>query len=328
MPHIKYIRDILYIMVKNKIKRILPLIVGIIILAYIPIILDTEKILELLFRIKIEYFLLATVFYFLIEITVAIILRISIEGAGKISIISLLLSHMCGMLYGYATPGRVGYYYVAFSLGKKLKISRSEIIGILTVFQGLNFFIKIILCMIAVAYFSTYLISDESKLYLILVSLSPIIAVIGVILSLYTDIANRIFSRISFLRFIVEYIERMQRSSRTLSKEKILKMAFLVFFGWFLMSAQFLFIAFSLNIVNIDYINALMLQPLLTTITFVPISPAGLGVAEGGSSILFKIIGLTLENGVAFMLLVRFNSIIVDSIGLIDMRTYRRSNVS
>ena len=78
-------------------------------------------------------------------------------------------------------------------------------------------------------------------------------------------------------------------------------------------------IAKSLNL-DISVLMALFFQPVLATAMFIPISPGGLGFAEGGGALLFKILGYTPEAGAAFILLIRLNSILVDSIGLIDMR--------
>ena len=66
-----------------------------------------------------------------------------------------------------------------------------------------------------------------------------------------------------------------------------------------------------------------MLNPLISVIMFVPISPTALGVAESGSALIFDLLGLQLGTGVAFLLLFRINSIAFDSVGLIDLKTIK-----
>ena len=64
---------------------------------------------------------------------------------------------------------------------------------------------------------------------------------------------------------------------------------------------------------------------------FIPISSIALGLAESGSELLFNllesssviVITLNLGLGIAFLLRYRLNTIIVDSIGIIDLRTIR-----
>ncbi len=302
-------------------KNILAFGAGIIILAYIIHSLDPEKIFAALLNTRIEYFILAGLFYFLNDVVAAISLKIITST--KISIKDALISHMCGMLYSNATPGRVGYYYTSLSIAKKTKTSKSGNIGILTLFQGINFLMKVILCLLAVVYFSSYIIDERSQRYLLIASVLPIIGVILIILALYTNISNRIICKIPVLNKSIEYIHRMQETVRAVKADKIMKLIILALFGWVFMSAQWYFLAASIGL-DISYLTTLMLQPLISTVMFVPISPSGLGLAEGGTALLFNAIGLTAANGVAFMLLVRINSIMVDLFGIIDMKIHKK----
>jgi len=300
-------------------KNLIAFGIGILILVYIVYALEPRKILDALLGTRLEYFLLAGLFYFLNEVMAGLSLKIIISP--HISLPEAIISHMCGMFYSNATPGRVGYYYTAFSISKKTETSRSGNIGILTLFQGINFLIKVFLCILAVVYFSSFIMDTKSQTYLLLVSLFPILGVFLIFLALYTNIFNRLLVKIPILKNFIKYITLMQDAVRGVEKEKILKLIILVLFGWVFMSAQWFLLAVSINL-NIGYLTALMLQPLLTTVMFVPISPSGLGLAEGGSALLFKTVGLTLANGVAFMLLVRINSIFVDFFGIIDMKIH------
>lgn len=298
-------------------RDILAFAAGIFILGYIIYSLDPEKIAAALLKTKLEYFILAALFYFANEVLAAFVLKTM--TASKISLSEVLLSHMCGMLYANATPGRVGYYYTSFSIAKKTGTSRSSNIGILTLLQGMNFFLKVLFCIMALIYFSAYITDAGSQEYLLLAGIFPIIGVMIIAVVLYTKILNRLLTKLPRSSKLLEYVDRMQEATREISKMQILKLSLLTSFGWLLSSAQWFFLAVSMS-ATISYVTALMLQPLLTTVMFVPLSPSGLGLAEGGSALLFKAVGLTLADGVAFMLLVRVNSIIVDAIGLLDLR--------
>ncbi|RLI89958.1 MAG: hypothetical protein DRO62_00485 [Candidatus Altiarchaeales archaeon] len=309
-----------FIVIGMKKKNLITFGTGILILIYIVYTLEPHEVLNALLSARPEYFLLAGLFYFLNDVVAALSLKIITSP--KISLPELIISHMCGMFYSNATPGRIGYYYTAFSISKKTETSRSGNIGILTLFQGINFLIKVFLCIMALIYFSSFIVDTESRVYLLLVSLSPILGVFLIVLALYTNILNKILIKIPILRNSIRYITPMQDAVRGVDKEKILKLVILSLFGWIFMSAQWFFLAISMDLENFIYLTALMLQPLLTTIMFVPISPSGLGLAEGGSALLFKVVGLTPANGVAFMLLVRINSIFIDFFGIIDMKIH------
>jgi hypothetical protein len=298
-------------------RDILAFAAGVLILGYIIYSLDPEKIAAALLKTKPEYFILAAVCYFINEVISAVALKMITSA--KISLPEVLLSHMCGMLYGSATPGRVGYYYTSFSIAKKTGTSRSGNIGILTLFQGMNFLLKVVLCMTAVFYFSAYITDASSQEYLLLAGLFPIAGLIIIAVALYTKILNRLLAKLPKSSKLLEYVDRMQETTKKVRGSQIVKILIVSLLGWLMISAQWYFLAISMD-AAISYATALMLQPILTTVMFVPLSPSGLGLAEGGSALLFKAVGLTLADGVAFMLLVRINSIIVDAIGLLDIR--------
>ncbi len=295
--------------------------IGIILLAYIIYSLEPRRIIDALLHVRLEYFLLAGLFYFLNDILAALSLKI--VTSSNISLLEMVASHMCGMFYSNATPGRLGYYYTALSISKKTNTSRSGNIGILTLFQGINLLTKVFLCIMAVAYFSSLIIDRESQNYLLYVSMFPIFGVFLIALTLYTNLSNRFLDKIPVLKNFTKYVGLMQDTVRNLEKERIMKLITLIILGWLSMSAQWFFLSASMGI-DVSYTTALMLQPLLTTVMFVPISPSGLGIAEGGSALLFNALGYTLETGTAFMLLFRINSIFVDLFGVIDMKIHHK----
>lgn len=298
-------------------RDILAFAVGIAILGYMVYSSDPQKVAAALLKTKPEYFILAAVFYFANEVVSAAALRMITSA--KISLFEVLLSHMCGMLYANATPGRVGYYYTSFSIAKKTGTSRSGNIGILTLFQGMNFLLKVVLCITAALYFSTYITDLSSQEYLLLAGLFPILGLIIIAAVLYTKILNHLLTKLPRSSKLLEYLDRMQETTKEVRGDKMVKILVLSLLGWMLVSAQWFFLTLSMG-TDVSYMTALMLQPLLTTVMFVPLSPSGLGFAETGSILLFMAIGLTKDYGLAFMLLVRVNSIIVDSLGLLDLR--------
>jgi len=300
-----------------KLKETLPFVVGFLLLAILLYTLGPEKIFSLLAKTKLEYFLLALFAYFACEILAALTLKI-LFPEGKLKF--LLPCHMCGMLYSALTPGRVGYYYVAYSLSKKLGKSISSNAGLLTLMQAINFFLKVIFSLAAVLYFSFYLLSVETKYYLILVSLAPLAVVAIIAIFLYTDIPLKIIGkRTGILGKLKTYVIAMQEASRSVGKFSILKIMLLSFLSWLLLGVMLFLITKSLGL-QVEYLACLMMHPLLSAIMFVPFVPAGLGLTETGSALIFTIIGLTQADGVAFMLLVRAGMIIVDAFGVVDMK--------
>jgi len=67
---------------------------------------------------------------------------------------------------------------------------------------------------------------------------------------------------------------------------------------------------------NFPYYYYLLLQPLATALAFEPITPAGIGIQEGGISLLFVLLGMPIATAYAFAILARFALLLVDGWGL------------
>jgi len=119
-----------------------------------------------------------------------------------------------------SNPGRVGYYYTAFSIAKKTKESRTKNIGLLTLMQGIGFFAKVISCLIAILYLSARLISAESRNYLLLASLVPVpLCNTNSTHSLHKTV-NRMIMHIPALRFTLKYITNLQHAVKEVPQKR------------------------------------------------------------------------------------------------------------
>jgi uncharacterized protein (TIRG00374 family) len=299
---------------------------GLLILFYLFWSMGFDNITRLFMKVKPEYFLYAAVVYFFSEVLGAFALKTALKS--RIRLRRILPSHMCGMLYSAVTPGRVGYYYTAFAIAKKTKESRTKNIGLLTLMQGVGFFAKVVSCLIAVVYLSGRFINQASRDYLLMASLVPIMFVIIIALILYTKVVNRALTRVPSMHWALKHVTNLQHAGKEVSNGIIFQLLLINFIGWFLVGLQWFYLAQSLGL-DISYWDAFMIQPLLSAVMFVPFTPSGLGITEGGSALLFALmmpqaIGASAA-GVAFVLLTRINSIAVDALGLIDMRIHAKS---
>ncbi len=303
--------------------------IGLLILLYLFWSMGLDNIARLIYKIRPDYFLYAALIYFFSDILGAYSLKIALKS--KLRLRKILPSHMCGMLYSAVTPGRVGYYYTALSIAKKTKESRTKNIGILTLMQGIGFFIKVVSCLIAVLYLSARFVNPGSRDYLLMASLVPIIFAIIIALILYTNTFNRALMRIPSLHKPLKHVTNMQHAVKEVSGGIILQLLLINLIGWFLVGLQWFYLARSLDL-PISYWDAFMIQPLLSAVMFVPFTPGGLGITEGGSALLFALMMPQIPPiqasaaGVTFVLLTRLNSIVVDALGLIDMRIHARTD--
>lgn len=298
-------------------KTALSIVVGLAILAALIWSLGVEEIILLLINVRLDYFILALAVFLVNELIAAYKLGLVYDLSFK----ELFFSHLGGMFYTYVTPARSGYLYTAYSVARKNKSSISKNAGYLVLFQGINLVLKVALILLSLIYFS-FLIAKIMDLVLLSVVFVLILAA-AIFLSLYTKIPLIILQKIPS-GDVHKYVSAMQEACKSLKKSQYAEFIVIDLISWVLLGVQWYYVALSLGI-SIDFLTALFLQPLLTTIMFIPISPSGLGIAEGGSALVFQFLGFTLTGGLTFLLLTRINSLIVDAFGILDLpRTRRR----
>ncbi|MFH1788983.1 MAG: lysylphosphatidylglycerol synthase transmembrane domain-containing protein [Candidatus Altiarchaeota archaeon] len=299
-------------------KDKIPMILGTAIIAYLIHALNPGKIISLLANIKLSFFILALAINFLDEIISAKILYALLKRP-DLRFKDVFLSHISGMLYSDITPAKVGYYYTAISLSKKSDLKKTTNIGVITAIQGIVFLTKAAGCLLGIAYFS-YMIGknmDESLVYL--AALVPLVGFAGTIIFFTTKIPQKLAAKLPYLHAMIENITHMQDAVKKMNKKDFQTALSLTLVIWFLVGLQWYLIAHAIG-VGISLLDAIFLRPLITAIGFIPLTPNGLGLAEGGGAIIFSAIGFTAQEGLAFVLLTRINQLIVSSLGLLDLK--------
>jgi uncharacterized protein (TIRG00374 family) len=255
---------------------------------------------------------LAGLCYLLNNIIMSIRLKKILTFLGsKIRFRIAFLSHMSGMLLSDVTPGRSGYLYVGLALTKKgVPLPRGLAAIMSTYIYDLLF--KISLALIAVYYLYATItgLPIGYIVYLIVILLLLIIA--GYYLIMYPGPVLETFcEKNKYLQYILDLGEQ----SRAIQKISpyIISISFI---GWILRGLEWFFIAKAIGSVAISVIDALLLNPLLTILSLIPVTPAGLGIQEAGIVGILVLLGISLTSATAFAFLTRFVEIIIDLIGL------------
>jgi uncharacterized protein (TIRG00374 family) len=298
-------------------KKIATLVIGIIVLALLFYFIGLENISKEFVGINYFYFILALCSYFIVQIFAS--LKIKLVSNLKYS--KILLSHQGGMFLSQITPGRLGYLYTGYSIAKKQNKSISKTVGRIAYIQGIMLLFKIFIIFLSFFYFSYFF---EIPYYLFASVLIIVIIVLLIFLVLYSTKTLNLISKIPVLCKIKKYFELMQESVKTISKTNIIKMIILDCFGLLFYGLQIYFILNAMGI-NLSFLTCLMLQSLITAFLFIPLSPSALGIGETGGALIFNLLGLGSSAGIAFLLLFRLNSLIIDSIGLIDLKNIKIS---
>ncbi len=300
-------------------KKILILVNTIISLLLVGVILHFvgfEDVLGELASLELHYLVLSIGALFTMDIIMSYRIQILLDGAGeKVGLLNILRSHFVGMLMADFTPSRTGYFATAAALHYNHKVPSEK--ALLSIFgpQMFDFVFKIVTGSIAILYLIFVFIGPGDGILLIggVVVISFLVALM--VLILFSKKFLRLFSfveRIPLVSKLYAVTVRMQEKSHVVI-EKTPHILALILISWNFRALSWYFAAKAVGI-TLDtpfpeFLAYYFLQPLITMLEFVP-SPtiAGLGLSEGGSTLVFSLFGIAPAKAALFALIARFKS--------------------
>lgn len=302
----------------KKLRIFIQIIIGISIIAFILNKLDLKEVMAVLGETDFTYFILACISYLILNFVLAFRLSYLLKKIGhNIKYINVFLSHMGGMIVGDITPGRSGYFLTPPILKKTSGIPVTDGMACIFAPQGIEFILKVAGAAAALIYISSF--SNVSRNFIISAMIGAILLlVVGILMLLLSwheeKVSSRLLSKVPFIKnFAVNLSFFKDRS--VLIKNSLDKILILYMVGWFFATLQWYFLTKAIGI-DISIFTIFLLHPLITILMFVPISPAGLGLMEGGVILVFSFFGIASAPAMAFSVLVRINILVVDLIGL------------
>jgi len=280
--------------------------------------LDISEVLAVIKETDTLYFILAGMSYFSLNIVLATRLRYLLTRIGyRIKFPAVFLSHMGGMMVGDITPGRSGYFLTPPILKKNAGTPITDGMACIFAPQGIEFVLKVAGAIAAIFYIST--LAGISKDLLTSAWLGAIILLIVGVLMLVISwrdetVSLKFVRKLPFFNRFTENIAFFKERSIQI-KESLNAILLLTVLGWIFAALQWFYLGKALGI-ELSFFVFFLLHPLLSMLTFVPLSPAGLGVLEGGAILVFSLFSVTPETAMAFSVLVRVNILLVDLIGL------------
>lgn len=278
-----------------------------------------SEVLDAISSINIGLLLLSMFFLFLMDLFMSARVKLLLDHSGSgISYIDILKAHFVGMLSADFTPARSGYLATAGVLHYKYDVpSEKAMISILGP-QIYDFALKLIAGTIAIVYILYTFIGPGDGLIIISGSVFMAFMLSVMILLLFSERFLRIFkfaSTMPFISKIYSLFERMQKTSHIVV-DKTPHLIFLMLCAWTAKSISWYFAAKSVGItVNTEFPEIFFyffLQPLITMIEFIPTPTiAGLGLSEGGTTLVFSLFGIPGATAAIFALLVRFKTTFV-----------------
>jgi len=302
----------------KKSNLIIQIIIGITIIIFILNKLDFSDVVSTLERTKPQFFLLACVSYVLLNVVLTSRLRYLLTRIGyRFTFIDVFFSHMGGMMVGDITPGRSGYFLTPSLLKKKVGSKITDGMACIFAPQGIEFILKVGGAVAAIIYISTFPgISND-----LLISASfgaAILLVAGIFMLIIAFRDEKLTSKfLGKLPFFKNYVANLSSfKERNLGiKENMNAIVFFTMIGWIFAALHWYYLGKALGL-ELSYFDFILLHPLLTILMFVPISPAGFGLLEGGAILVFSLFTISAEPSMAFILLMRASILLVDLLGL------------
>jgi len=302
----------------KKSSIIVQIIIGIAIISFILNKLDLADVVSTLKKTKPQFFILACISYVFLNIVLASRLRYLLSRIGyRLKFIDVFFSHMGGMMIGDITPGRSGYFLTPSLLKKKVGSKVTDGMACIFAPQGIEFILKVGGAVAAIIYISTF--PGISNDILISASIGAafllIISILMLIIAFRDEkLTSSFLGRLPFFKNYTANLSSFKERNIGI-KENFNAILLFTIIGWIFAALHWYFLAKALGL-ELSYFDLFLLHPLLTILMFVPISPAGFGLLEGGAIIVFSLFTISAEPAMAFILLMRASILLVDLLGL------------
>ncbi|NJD54705.1 MAG: flippase-like domain-containing protein [Candidatus Methanoperedens sp.] len=302
----------------RKLHLLVQIIIGVSIIAFILNKLNLNELFEVLKKTDLSYFIMACFSYLFLDMVLALRLSYLLKKIGhEMKLKDVFLSHMGGMIIGDITPGRSGYFLTPLILRKKAGIPITEGMACIFAPQGVEFILKVMGAIVAIIYLSFYLNIEQNFIIYAVVG-SVILLVVGILMLLVSwnneKMTSKFLGKIPFLNKFTENLSSFKDRS-ILIKDNLNVILILYMIGWIFAASQWYFLGKAIGI-EISFPIFFLLHPLITILMFVPLSPAGLGLMEGGIILVFSFFGISPALGMVFSVLVRVSILVVDIVGL------------
>ncbi len=290
--------------------RIIQYVAGIAIL--VALIHSIRGDLRNLERVKIEFFLLSIVMYDMLNVVLAYRVHYLLGKMGySPKYMCTFLANLGGMVAGDVTPGRSGYVLMA-KLLDRCGIPFSDATAAVVSPQGIDFVVK----------------GVGASLAIVVLGFSnpwagAVVVAIGVAILVFMWYEKPFeFVKKVIPDFILRFAGKFGLTVSDVVKSGIetrkfaIQILLLCLLGWVFVGLQWMFVGKACGVCLPAYVYFL-LQPLLSALMFVPVTPAGLGIMESGTVVVLYALGIPPAKAAVFAILVRLSCILADLPGVV-----------
>jgi len=297
-------------------------LLGILLLVYIVYSIGINDILNALLKVKLHFLLLAIFFYFLLDLGLSYRVYLCLKWLGhEVSWKDVFWSHLFGMFLSNFTPGRAGYIGMVYNLRNKAKVPVSEGMSAIGVVQSIDFVVKGFAALLGLS-FILMMVGGGRIVELGLMGVGAVFLLSLSFLALMWRDIPLALKLIKKLPLVGErtgnFLEDMKDPSRKLKDKTPVFAGFSLLF-WLIRGLEWTSIGYACNI-PLPFLVFWLLHPLLTSIRYVPLTPAGMGMFEGITLIGFSIFGVPPENAFLLSLFDRLDNILIDFLAIKEFR--------
>ncbi len=302
----------------KKANIIIQIIIGIAIIVFILNKLNLNDVASALKRTNPLYFVFACLSYVLLNVVLASRLNYLLKRIGyRFRFINVFISHMGGMMVGDITPGRSGYFLTPSLLKKNAGSKVTDGMACIFAPQGIEFILKVGGAVAAIIYISTFP-GISNDLIITAAAVAAFLLVVGILMLIIAfrdeKMTSKLLGRLPFFKNYVANLSSFKERNLGI-KENLNAILVFTMIGWVFAALHWYYIGKALGL-ELSYFDFFLLHPLLSILMFVPISPAGFGLLEGGAILVFSLFTISAEPSMAFILLVRASILLVDLLGM------------
>jgi len=296
-------------------KNIIKIFIGILIIFFILYNLNLKVLVDVISEIDLRWILVAGILGFIAHMGVIYRLKYVLDKFHKIPTKKIFWSHFFGYIIGLLTPGKLGYLSIAY-LFKKEKVPVSLSSSVLIFNQVITLSIQAILASLCLVYLLLIKSVDMKGITYLVMALGWIFFLSSGILLFFKFGASKLkfIKRLPYGEKIFKFLNSMDRD---FSKVKsLIPTVFIITLSmWIIAGLAWSAIGMSLGM-GLPILSYILLNPLISSLTFIPISPSGIGFAEAGSVLIFSLLGVQAEKGFILMVIDRSINLIISLLGL------------
>jgi len=295
-------------------KSLIKILIAIFLIAFILYNLRIDVLIETAKEANLLWLALGGLLIFIAHLAIVYRIKYVLGKFHHISTKKVFWAHFFGYLIGQITPGKLGYFSLAYAF-KKDKIPYSLSSSTLILSQLVSFIIQMILAGVCVIYLASA-VEANAMIYLLLILgwVLDVIILTLLFLKYGTWKLTGLIRRLPKGKKLLKFLNSLSRDFTNI-KNYVPGIFILTLFSWIVGGIGWWTYGMALN-VNLPFFMYIVLNPLISSLTFVPLTPGGLGIAEAGSVLIFSYLGISPEKGFILMLLDRSINLIISLLGL------------